>query len=131
MHPGYADQRIINFELLRLHDETGIPLTVSTDAHFINEENRDLRRVVQASAWHKLYTEIQETLKSNCVGNDEIVKQNAVEAHFRETDIVEKAINQTDKIAKICNGKLPTPKREIPVFDKYSRYEELLAQQIW
>ena len=25
MHPGYADQRIINFELLRLHDETGIP----------------------------------------------------------------------------------------------------------
>lgn len=131
MHPGYADQRIINFELLRLHDETGIPLTVSTDAHFINEENRDLRRVVQASAWHKLYTEIQETLKSNCVGNDEIVKQNAVEAHFRETDIVEKAIKQTDKIAKTCNGKLPTPKREIPVFDKYTRYEELLAQQIW
>lgn len=131
MHPLYNDQYTINDELVKLHDETGIPLTISTDAHFINENNRDLRRVVQAAAWHKLYDDLEDSLPSNCVGNDDIIIQNAIESNFEDINIIQKAIKQTDKIAEMCNGKLPTPERAIPVFDKYSHYEELLAQQLW
>ncbi len=131
MHPDYKEQYTINEGIVTLHDETGIPLTISTDAHFLDEENKDLRRVVQAAAWHKLYNDLEDSLSSNCVGNNDIVMQNAIASEFEDTNLINKAMSQTSKIAEICNGKLPEPERAIPVFDKYSQYEELLAQQLW
>ena len=56
IHPKYLEQSVINDGLVKLHDLTGIPLTVSTDAHFIDESYRDTRRIIQAISWHKSST---------------------------------------------------------------------------
>ena len=124
-HPDFAEQAIINEKLVEIADKLEIPLTVSCDSHFVDENDRDLRRIVQAISWHKQYEEIEESLKSNCFGNSELIKQFAIESGFHYMDVVPKAIKHTNKIASMCNAKLETPERRIPVFDKHNKLDEL------
>ena len=124
-HPDFAQQGIVNEKLVEISDKLDIPLTVSCDSHFIDEDDRDLRRIVQAISWHKQYEEVEESLKSNCIGNSELVKKFAIESNFHYMDVVPKAIKHTNKIASMCNAKLETPERRIPVFDKHDELNDL------
>lgn len=130
-HPDFPEQAIINEKLVDISDKLDIPLTVSCDSHFIDESNRDLRRIVQAICWHKKYEEIEDSLKSNCLGNSELVNKFAIESGFHYLDVVEDAIKQTNKIAGMCNAKLEEPKRRIPVFDKHNELNDLLEVIHW
>ena len=62
-HPNYKDQYKINDGLVKLSDDTKIPLTVSSDAHFIDESDMDTRKAIQAIAWHKKFSEVNDSLK--------------------------------------------------------------------
>ncbi|MDR0916927.1 MAG: DNA polymerase III subunit alpha [Oscillospiraceae bacterium] len=42
------DQRPINAALIRIHDETGIPLVVTNDCHYINKSDADAQDVLMA-----------------------------------------------------------------------------------
>ena len=130
-HPDFAEQAIINEKLVEISDKLDIPLTVSCDSHFIDESDRDLRRIVQAISWHKQYEEIEESLKSNCLGNSELIKQFALESNFPYMDVVPSAIKQTNKIANMCKAKLETPERRIPVFDKHDKLNKLFEAIEW
>ena len=129
MHPGYKDQIDINNGLVKLHDLTGIPLTVSTDAHFLDEDFRDTRRMIQAISWHKQYDEVQDSLKSNCVGSTDLVLEFAKEIGF-DLNIISKAIKQTNKIASLCNADLCDSERKVPVFSKYKEFDILFEKII-
>jgi DNA polymerase-3 subunit alpha len=124
-HPDFKEQAIINEKLVEISDKLNIPLTVSCDSHFIDEGDRDLRRIVQAISWHKKYEDVEESLKSNCIGNSELIKKFAIESGFPYMDVVPSAIKQTNKIASMCNAKLETPERRIPVFDKHDELDNL------
>ena len=124
-HPDFAEQAIINEKLVEISDKLDIPLTVSCDSHFLDENDRDLRRIVQAISWHKKYEEVEESLKSNCLGNSELIKKFAIESGFHYLDVVEDAIKQTNKIANICDAKLEDVKRRIPIFDKHDELNDL------
>lgn len=129
MHPEYKEQYKINNGLVTLSEQLGVPLTVSSDAHFLTEDDRDLRKVVQAIAWKKQYKDVGDSLKSNCLGNSEIIKNNASQMGFDLT-IVEKAIDFTNVIASKCNANLCSEDRKIPVFDKHEEFDVLFEEMM-
>lgn len=130
-HPDFAEQAIINEKLVEISDKLEIPLTVSCDSHFVDESDRDLRRIVQAISWHKKYEEVEESLKSNCLGTSELINKFAIESGFHYMDVIPTAIKQTNKIANMCKAKLETPERRIPVFDKHNKLDELFEELDW
>lgn len=127
IHPQYKEQNIINNGLIKLHDLTGIPLTISTDAHFLDEDYRDTRRIVQAISWKKQYDEVQESLKSNCVGNTDLIIGFAKELDM-DLNIISKAIKQTNKISQLCNADLCNEERKVPIFSKYEEFNKLFDE---
>lgn len=129
MHPEYKEQYKINNGLVTLSEQLGAPLTVSSDAHFLTEDDRDLRKVVQAIAWKKQYKDVGDSLKSNCLGNSEIIKNNASQMGFDLT-IAEKAIDFTNVIASKCNANLCSEDRKIPVFDKHEEFDVLFEEMM-
>ena len=129
MHPEYKEQSKINNGLVILSEKLGIPLTVSSDAHFLDESDRDLRRIIQCIAWHKLYKDGQDSLKSNCLGNSDIIRMNAELSGF-DLDIVEKAIKQTEKIANKCNGGLCNTDRKVPDFVKHDEFNKFFNEMV-
>lgn len=130
-HPGYKEQNLINEKLVEISDKIDIPLTVSCDCHFIDENDRDLRRIVQAISWRKKYNELDDSLESNCVGNSTLVKKFAVESNFKYMHVVSSAIKQTNIIANKCNSNIEEPKRRIPLFDKYDELNDLFEAVEW
>ena len=132
-HPDYKEQNIINEKLVEISDKIDIPLTVSCDCHFLDESDRDLRRIVQAISWKKSYNDesMHDSLESNCVGNSTLIKKFAVESNFKYMHVVSSAIKQTNKIANKCNAILEEPERRIPVFDKYDELNNLFEVVEW
>lgn len=132
-HPDYPDQSIINEKLVDLSDKLGIPLTVSCDSHFLGEEDRELRKILQAISWKKKWTDpdLKDSLRSNCVGNSGLIKTFAIESRFPYMHVVQQAINQTSKIASMCEAKLEEPQRRIPVFTKHEELKSLMDLQMW
>lgn len=129
MHPEYEEQYKINNGLVALSEQLDIPLTISSDAHFIDENEADLRRAIQCIAWHKLYKDGQESLKSNCLGNTDIIKSKAENTGFDQS-IVDKAIKQTRIIADKCNADLCNEERKVPIFDKYQEFDKLFEEMM-
>lgn len=129
-HPLYSDQNIINQALVPLSDDYGVPLTVSCDSHFIDENDKGLRKIVQAISWRKKLSDVQESMPSNSVGSPEIIRKNAQESGFEYPDIVEKALEQTYIIANQCNASIEDYSDKIPVFDKHDEFDEIFAE-VW
>lgn len=124
-HPQYEDQYKINDGLLKLHDLSGIPLTVSTDAHFIDDHYLPVRKAIKAISYKNLYDDAQESLYSNCVGNSELVMSFAEETEF-DLNMAKKAIKMTNKIAGLCNADLCNTERKVPEFKKHKELEDLI-----
>lgn len=129
-HPLYDDQKIINEKLVLLSESYGVPLTVSCDSHFVDENDRGLRRIVQAISWKKKLSDIQESMPSNSVGNSEIIRKNTQESGFEYPDIVEKALEQTYIIANQCNASIEDYSDKIPVFDKHDEFDAIF-EEVW
>lgn len=127
MHPDYEPQYKVNDGLVRLSEDLNIPLTVSADSHFLTDEDMDTRRAIQCISWHKSYKDGHDSLKSNCLGNSDIIKSNAIDSGF-DVDIVEKAIKQTHKIADMCNADICNEERKVPIFDKFDQFDELFEK---
>lgn len=127
MHPTYEDQNKFNNTLVDISEELSIPLIVSSDAHFLKEEDADLRRIIQCIAWKKKYEDGRDSMPSNCLGNSDIIIKNAIASNF-DVDTVKKAIKNTSKIAKKCNGSLCTSDRKIPIFDKFEEFDSLFEE---
>ena len=135
MHPDYKEQHVINHGLVKLHELTGIPLTVSTDAHFLDESVRDVRRIIQAISWKKNYDEVNDSLESNCVGSTDLImkfaelsNENSPNDISIDLSVIHKAIKQTNKISKLCNADLCNDDRKVPVFSKYEEFDKLFDE---
>lgn len=126
-HPQYKDQYTINNGLLKLHELSGVPLTVSTDAHFIDDHYMNVRKAIKAIAYDQTYDEAQDSLYSNCVGNSDLVLHFAEETDF-DLNVVKKAIRMTNKIGEMCNADLCNTDRKVPVFTKHKELESLIEE---
>lgn len=131
-HPQYKEQAIINNEIVKIADNFGLDLIVTCDSHFLNEDNKEVRKVIQAIAWNKDFDEIADSLSSNCVGNTDIILDNAYKSGFDDLDLVKKAINNTQKISEKCNANFEEYNRLIPSSnDKIEELERLFESVRW
>ena len=132
-HPDYPDQNIINEGLVNISDKIGIPLVCTCDSHFTDESQRDLRKIIQCIAWKKQYNDpkMQNSLKSNCIGNSKLIMDFAIESNFSYMHTVQNMIKQTNKIASMCNVTLEEPVRRTPNFDKYDEFNQLFEEVVW
>lgn len=129
-HPLYEDQAIINKEIVNISEQYGIPLTVSCDSHFIDENDRSLRRIVQAISWHKTLSDVNESMSSNAVGYPDMIRNNAIQSGFDDINLVNKAIKQTYVIANRCNANPDDTSNKIPIFDKHDAFD-VIFDEIW
>lgn len=129
-HPLYADQKIINNELVVLSENYGVPLTVSCDSHFVDKTDKNLRRIVQSISWHKKLAEVNDSMDSNCVGCADIIRNNARLSGFEDIDIVNKALEQTYVIANRCNASINDASNKIPMFTKHAEFNKIFSS-IW
>lgn len=132
-HPDYKDQSIINEGLLKIKDEFGINnVIVTCDSHFLLPEDAKIRNKLLSAAWKKPLSEINSSLKSNCLGNDELVKQFALESDFPEMKLVDKMIKNTYKVADLCNYEFNLhPEKRIPYFNKHSDFERVFLKKVF
>lgn len=129
-HPLYQDQAIINEGLVLISEQYGIPLTVSCDSHFIDKEDKGLRRIIQAINWKKQLSDVSESMDSNAVGNTELVKKNAMQSGFEDMRLVDKAIKQTYVIANQCNANPDDTSNKIPKFTMHDDFDDIFSK-IW
>lgn len=129
-HPLYDDQKIINQALTTLSENYGIPLTVTCDSHFIDDSDKNLRRIVQSISWHKKIAEVNASMDSNCVGYADGIRQNAIQSGFEDIDIVNDALRQTYVISNRCNASIDDKSDKIPTFTKHDEFDKIFSQ-IW
>ena len=126
-HPQYKDQYKVNEGLLRLHELSGVPITVSTDAHLIDDRYLKVRKAVVAIGYREMYEDAFDSLYSNCVGSTDLVLQFAEECDF-DLSIAKKAIKMTSKIADMCNADLCNTDRKVPLFTKQDELINLMDE---
>jgi len=126
MHPDYKEQYTVNDGIVELADKLDYPVVVTCDSHFCDETDIGLRRIIKAIGWHKMLNDdsLFDSLKSNCIGNTELIKQWATECNF-DMSVLNIALKNVKYIADRCNATLDEPKRRIPLFDKHKEFVEL------
>jgi DNA polymerase III subunit alpha len=122
-HNGISDQNLVNQQLIKLSGELGIPLVATNDAHYLLKES---------AKSHDILLCIQT---GKTVNDDNRMRFNTDELYIKSTDEmyghfknVKEALENTVKIAKMCNVELEFGKLHLPSFtveEGYTPYEYL------
>lgn len=109
---GIPDQRTVNMGVMRLSKETGILMVVTNDSHYINKEDWEAHDILLCIQTGKTvndedrmrYEEGQFYLKS----------PEEMEALF---PYAKEALENTNKIADMCNVEIVFGERKLPKYD--------------
>lgn len=108
----WSEQTKINNRLMKLHDETGLPLVVTCDAHYIRHSDQDAHEVLLCvGTGSKISDTNRMSLKDfqlHVIPPDEIIE--------RWKDTCPEAIRNTKRIADRCNVTLDLGRILIPKF---------------
>ena len=115
---GIPDQRTVNMGVMRLSKETGIPMVVTNDSHYINKEDWEAHDILLCIQTGKTvndedrmrYEEGQFYLKS----------PEEMEALF---PYAKEALENTNKIADMCNVEIVFGERKLPKYDVPEGYD--------
>ena len=122
-HNGISDQNLVNQQLIKLSKELGIPLVATNDAHFLTREAAQSHEILLCIQTGKTIND-ENRMKFN---TDEVYVKSPEEMYenFRN---VESALENTVKIAEMCNVELEFGKLHLPGFtveEGYTPYEYL------
>ena len=132
MLDGRYWQNELNNELIEMYDNTDTKWIINTfDSHCLLDKDRMLRRVLMHKNWKKPIDEINETLKSNVLGNTDLSYQFAHESGIEDDNLIQKCIDNTHKIAEKCYFDMPKHKRVIPHFDKHKEFKEIFLKKVF
>ncbi|AGC68480.1 DNA polymerase III subunit alpha [Thermoclostridium stercorarium subsp. stercorarium DSM 8532] len=111
-HNGIEEQKLVNEGLIRLSRETGIPLVATNDVHYLRKE--DARA-------HEILMCVQT---ATTIEDEEHMQFRTDELYLKPPEIMQKqfsycpeAIENTVKIAEMCNVELEFGKLHLPKFD--------------
>ena len=108
---GFSEQPEINKELIRLHDETGIPLVVTNDAHYIDRSGAEIQDVLMCIQTNKT---VDDTDRMRFESQELYLKsETEMRELFRE---LPEAYDNTVKIADQCNFKFDFSEHHLPEF---------------
>ena len=132
MLDGRYWQNELNNELIEMYDNTDANWIINTFVcHCLLDKDRMLRRVLMHKNWKKPIDEINETLKSNVLGNTELSYQFAHESGIEDDNLIQKCIDNTHKIAEKCYFDMPKHKRVIPHFDKHKEFKQIFLKKVF
>ena len=132
MLDGRYWQNELNNELIEMYDNTDVKWIINTfDSHCLLDKDRMLRRVLMHKNWKKPIDEINETLKSNVLGNTDLSYQFAHESGIEDDNLIQKCIDNTHKIAEKCYFDMPKHKRVIPHFDKHKEFKQIFLKKVF
>lgn len=136
-HPTWTDeygrhtQNFLNEKLIELYDNTDCKYIINTfDSHFLKDEDRILRKKIQSIAWKKPEDEINDSLKSNCLGTSAFSYELAYESGIDDDNLIQKCIDNTHKIAEKCYFQPKSYDRVIPKFDKHKEFKEIFLKKV-
>ena len=110
-HPNIPDQKTVNEELVKIAKKTGIPLVATADSHYLRKEDAEAQDILML---------INTGAKANdperlSLKDDDFSLCGADEMAERFADIPE-AIENTQKIAEMCNVEIELGKNLLPTF---------------
>jgi DNA polymerase-3 subunit alpha len=109
---GIGDQKIVNQSLLRLHEETGIPLVATNDTHYIFPEDAEAHDILLCIQTQKL---VSDENRMRYDGGQYYVKsEEEMKALF---PYAPEAIENTHKIAERCHVEIVFGEYKLPRFD--------------
>ena len=123
---GIREQAIVNQGILRLHEETGLPLVVTNDAHYLRKEDAYAHDVLLCIQTGK--TVDDENRMRYEPQNFYLRTTEEMAALFPEYP---EAVENTGKIAEMCNVEFTFGKYHLPEFklpegcDSFSYFKEL------
>ncbi len=119
---GIRNQAVVNESLLRLHEETGIPLVCTNDCHYLAPEDAEAHDILLCIQTGKL------------VEDEKRMRYEPRNFYVRSTEEMEKlfsrypdAIENTERIAALCNleftfGKYHLPEFKVPEGEQAQTY---------
>ncbi len=109
---GLSDQRLVNQQLLRMHEETGIPLVATNDIHYVLEEDatpHDILLCIQTQS------KVSDTDRMRYEGGQYYLKSPAeMERLF---PYAKEALENTWKISNRCHVEITFGEYKLPKFD--------------
>ena len=123
---GIREQAIVNREILRLHEETGLPMVCTNDAHYLRKEDAEAHDVLLCIQTGKL---LEDENRMRYEPRNFYLRSEAEMAELFGD--YEGAIENTAKIADMCNveftfGKYHLPEFRLPEgYDSFSYLQKL------
>ncbi len=123
---GIPEQQVVNRGVLRIHQETGIPMVCTNDAHYLRKEDAEAHDVLLCIQTGKLLSD--ENRMRYEPRNFYLRSQEEMETLFSE---YEDAVDNTGRIAERCSleftfGKYHLPEFQLPPgYDSYTYLKEL------
>lgn len=126
---GIRNQAIVNQNLLRIHNETGIPLVCTNDCHYLAPEDAEAHDILLCIQTGKM------------VDDEKRMRYEPRNFYVRSTEEMEKlfiqypdAIANTGKIAELCNleftfGKYHLPEFKVPDKETPQTYIRKLCEE--
>lgn len=122
-HNGISDQNLVNQQLIRLSKELDIPLVATNDAHFLTREAAQSHDILLCIQTGKTIND-----ENRMRFNTEEIYVKSPEEMYENFRNVEPALENTVKIAEMCNVELEFGKLHLPGFtveEGYTPYEYL------
>lgn len=108
---GFTEQRTANRELIKLHGETGIPLVVTNDVHYVLREHAEMQDVLLCIQTGKT---VDDPARMKFQSQELYLKsEEEMNLLFGE---VREAMENTVRIAERCNVELSFGTLHLPVF---------------
>ena len=136
-HPDYADgdflvQDFLNDKLIEMYDNTDCKWLINTfDSHVLYDQDRKNRKNLQSISWKRSPDEIEDTLRSNVLGNSELTYQFAHESGIEDDTLIKRCIDNTHRIAEKCCFKKREYDRIIPDFVEHRHFKQIFCKQIY
>ena len=109
---GIADQKIVNAGLIKMSQETGIPLICTNDVHYIRQEDWEAHDVLLCIQTGKTVNdENRMRYEGNCFHLKSAQEMNQLFSYVPE------AIENTNKIAERCNVEFTFHELKLPRYD--------------
>jgi len=109
-HPDIPDQKTVNVALKKLAKETGTPLIVTCDTHYVKKEDAEAHDVLVCVQTGKT---VDDPKRMKYEGDFSLRDPKDLEKVFED---VPEALLNTQKIAEQCNVEIPFAKNLLPEF---------------
>ncbi|MBQ2743506.1 MAG: DNA polymerase III subunit alpha [Oscillospiraceae bacterium] len=119
---GIEEQRVVNREIIRISRETGIPLVATNDAHYVTREDAYIQDVLMCIQMNK---SVSDPNRMKFATNEFYIKS---EEEMRDLfPLQPEALENTLKIAEMCNLEFEFGKHHLPEYDTPKEYADSLA----